>query len=130
MKLLGLAFNVAIISTAALISNMDKADAEIVYANELTKYTETIYKQNVSNDVQSINKILDYAITVPYTETNAYREEELRPYIVMQFYEVDGWAEVDRFITIEEARKVKQQITTRLRAIGSNEAVSIHVEVM
>lgn len=127
MKLVGLAFNVAVISVVINICNPDNANAiEAVDADELTKYIETVYKQNVSKDVQSINYILDAQIT---QKPVSRRNEKVRPYLVMQFYEREGWAEVDRYETIEQARAVKQDIINRLRAIGSKEAVNIHVEV-
>jgi hypothetical protein len=128
----GFMLNVAIILTAVFISNMKQStvDSEMIHTSKLSQYIDDMQekfneerKREVEDDLKKINQILNIK-SVP-------TGEEIKPYIVMQFFKTggDGWAEVDRYTTLEEARKVKDAIIHRLRNIGSDENVSIHIEV-
>jgi len=150
MKIIGFTLNVAVISTTIFICNMPQADADpqMVHAYELSKYVDKMTSEFKKERIAALSediKALDRQLTIQHDIKNiesgiaaavTNHDVKLKPYIVMQFFDYnndirdDGWVEVDRFASIEEARAVRDNIVRKLRSVGSDEAVTIHVEVL
>jgi len=109
-----------------------------VVPHELTKYVEKMtstFEEERATTLEKEVQKLNHELTVQAV-LNKQHKKETKPYIVMRFFRFndinrdDGWAEVDRYATAEEARKIRNDILRKLHSIGSDEEVTIHIEVL